>query len=158
MKIRTRLSTSFRHTTARLGLAVALVIGTSTFAADLTGDLPSPGHYEITTATSFSDGTLPDTTVTTQNCLTREDLESDPASVFASLPEGKSCDVGKFLMEDGEISMRISCAAPEGDMTMTVTGTYENETYQMLSDVVIKVGEQQVTMQSSIDGKRVGDC
>ncbi len=158
MKIRTRCSISIRQTSVLLGLTVVLVSGTNTSAADLTGDLPSPGYYEITTATSFSDGTLPDTTVTTQNCLTQEDLESDPASIFASLPEGKSCDVGRFVMEGGEISMRISCAAPEGDMTMTVTGTYEDETYQMLSDVVIKVGEQQVTMQSSIDGKRVGDC
>lgn len=158
MTIRTRRSIPLRQTGTLLGLTVALATGTCTNAAEPGGDMPAPGYYEVTTVTSFSDGTLPDTTVTTQNCLTQEDLDSDPASVFASLPEGKSCDVGKFLMKDGQISMRISCEAPEGNMNMTVTGTYEKHIYQMLSDVVIKVGEQQVTMRSDINGKRVGDC
>lgn len=139
-------------------VSLALTTGTTVLAEPLSGDLPTPGHYEVSTMTHFSDGTLPDTTVTTQNCLTQEDLEKDPASVFASLPEGKSCNVGEFLMEDGTISMQISCAAPEGDMVMTVSGSYEDETYQMISDVVVSVGDQQVVMASTINGKRVGDC
>lgn len=147
----------FRPVSAVLA-GLVLVIGTTVLAEPLTGDLPTPGHYEVTTMTHFSDGTLPDTTVTTQNCLTQEDLEKNPASVFASLPEGKSCNVGEFLMEDGAISMQISCAAPEGDMIMTVSGSYEDETYQMVSDVVVSVGDQQVVMASTINGKRVGDC
>ena len=120
--------------------------------------LPAPGHYEITTSTHFSDGLMPDTTVTTQNCLTQEDLDKDPASVFADLPEGKSCQVADFVMEDGVIRMQILCAAPDGDMTMTVNGSYESETYEMTSDVLVSVGDQSVMMQSTIDGRRVGDC
>ena len=131
-----------------------LAAGAAAFAADL----PSPGQYEVTTTTHFSDGLMPDTTVTTQNCLTQEDLEKDPASVFADLPEGKSCEVADFLMEGGEIRMRILCAAPDGDMSMTVNGSYQDEVYQMISDVVVSVGDQSVTMQSTIDGKRLGDC
>jgi len=121
-------------------------------------DLPAPGHYEVTTTTHFSDDLMPDTTLTTQNCLTAEDLEKDPASVFADLPEGRSCSVDEFVMEEGVIAMRISCSAADGDMNMTVNGSYQNETYQMVSDVVVRVGEQTVSMQSTIDGKRVGEC
>ena len=127
-------------------------------ATTLAADLPAPGHYEVTTTTHFSDGIMPDTTVTTQNCLTAEDLEKDPASVFADLPEGRSCSVDEFLMEDGVIAMQITCAAEDGDMRMTVEGTYQDETYQMVSDVVITVGDEAVTMHSTIDGKRVGEC
>ena len=143
----------------RAGLRIALLTGAAGFAGTLLAlELPAPGHYEVTTTTHFSDGLMPDTTVTTQNCLTAEDLESDPASVFAGLPEGRSCSVDEFLMEDGVIAMRITCAADDGDMRMTVDGTYQDETYQMVSDVVITVGDEAVSMHSTIDGKRVGEC
>lgn len=144
--------------TSQPAAAATLVASTLLAGVALALDLPAPGHYEVTTTTHFSDGLMPDTTVTTQNCLTQEDLEKDPASVFADLPEGKSCEVADFVMEGGVIRMGITCAAPDGDMTMTVNGSYQAETYKMISDVVVSVGDQTVTMQSSIDGKRVGDC
>ena len=136
----------------------ALLVALGLAATAAATDLPAPGHYEVTTTTHFSDDLMPDTTVTTQNCMTQEDLEKDPASVFADLPDGKSCNVADFLMKGGEIRMQINCAAPDGDMTMTVNGSYLAETYEMISDVVVKVGDQSVSMQSSIAGKRVGDC
>jgi hypothetical protein len=61
-------------------------------------------------------------------------------------------------MEDGVIAMRISCSAADGGMDMTVNGSYQDETYQMVSDVVVSVGDQTVSMQSTIDGKRLGEC
>ena len=147
-----------RNGKIRLGRLPVLLSLLTAAGMVLALDLPAPGHYEVTTTTQFSDGLMPDTTVTTQNCMTQEDLDRDPAAVFAGLPEGRSCDVSDFLMEGGVISMQINCAAADGDMTMTVNGSYQNETYQMTSDVVISVGEQSVTMHSTIDGKRVGDC
>ena len=155
----TTLPNRMLKTRPRLAAICSLSAGSLLAAgAVLAADLPAPGHYEVTTTTHFSDGLMPDTTVTTQNCLTQEDLDKDPASVFADLPEGKSCEVSDFLMEGGEIRMRILCAAPDGDMTMTVNGSYQDEVYQMTSDVVVSVGDQEVTMQSSINGKRLGDC
>ena len=151
-----RPESSHWHVARRAAGGLLLAAGLATAA--MAQDLPSPGHYEVVTTTHFSDGLMPDTTVTTQNCMTQEDLEKDPASVFADLPDGKSCNVAEFLMEGGEIRMQINCAAPDGDMTMTVNGSYLAETYEMTSDVVVKVGDQSVSMQSSIAGKRVGDC
>jgi hypothetical protein len=144
---------------ARRSVITAVLTGTISLAGSvLAGELPAPGLYEVATTTHFSDGIMPDTTVTTQNCLTAEDLERDPASVFAGLPEGRSCSVDQFVMEDGVIAMQISCEAPEGDMRMTVDGSYEDETYRMVSDVLVTVGDEAVTMHSTIDGKRVGAC
>lgn len=146
-------------TSTRTGMRIALLAGAAGLAGTVLAlELPAPGHYEVTTTTRFSDGLMPDTTVTTHNCLTAEDLEKDPASVFADLPEGRSCSVDEFLMEDGVIAMQITCAAEDGDMRMTVDGTYQDETYEMASDVVITVGDEAVTMHSTIDGKRVGEC
>jgi hypothetical protein len=143
----------------RPGMKIVLLLSALGLAgAALALDLPAPGHYEVTTTTHFSDDIMPDTTVTTQNCLTAEDLERDPASVFADLPEGRSCSVDEFVMEDGVIAMRISCSAADGGMDMTVNGSYQDETYQMVSDVVVSVGDQTVSMQSTIDGKRLGEC
>ncbi len=121
-------------------------------------DLPAPGQYEVTTQTTYSSVPLPDATVTTQNCLTAEDLERDPASVFADLPEGKTCDITNFVMADGAIEMAINCDAPDGKLTMTTTGTFDDDGYDMVSDVVVAVGDKEVKMQTIIEGKLLGDC
>ena len=148
---------------AAAALAAVLIMGAALAtgqeaATDMTGKLPVPGHYEVTTNTTYKDVPMPDTSITTQNCLTREDLEKDPASVFAALPEGKTCDVGEFTMADGAISMRMVCSTPEGDMVMDTTGHYDEDGYDMITDVTIKVGEQEVEMRSVIEGKLMGDC
>ncbi len=121
-------------------------------------DRPVPGQYEVTTRTTFEEVPIPGTTVTTTNCLTQEDLDKDPASAFAELPEGRSCEIGEFVMEGGNISMRVSCNTEEGSMDMVVTGSYDTSSYTMNSQVVVVVGEDEVRMQSAIEGKLVGDC
>ena len=122
-------------------------------------DQPAPGLYEVTTTTVYTDvPDMPDTTVTTQTCLTKEDLDSDPASVFAGLPEGRSCKVGEFVMDAGNIQLNVDCSTPEGDMVMVTSGTYGGQGYDMVTDVTITVGEQSVKMQSTITGRLLGDC
>ena len=142
---------------AVLSMSATLATG-QIAAADMSGKMPVPGHYEVTTNTTYKDVPMPDTSVTTQNCLTREDLEKDPASVFAALPEGKTCDVREFTMADGAISMHMVCSTPEGDMVMNTTGQYDEDGYDMITNITIKVGEQEVEMRSVIEGKLMGDC
>ena len=155
--------------TSKLLPALTIVLGTlaalacsagnaQTNTLDDAQDKPVPGRYEVTTVTTYTDVPLPDTTVTIENCLTREDLDKDPASIFAALPEGKSCEVGEFQMSGGKISMRLSCSASDGNMVMITGGTYDKEGYDMVSDVTVTVGEQQVEMRSTIHGRRLGDC
>jgi hypothetical protein len=151
------------QTTARPAFARATTIGTifallMVTSAVMAQDQPVPGHYEVTTTTTYTDVPVPDTTVTTQNCLTQDDLDRDPASIFAGLPDGKSCEIGEFEMAAGTIRVYVNCSAPDGDMVMITEGTFDNAGYNMLSNVTVTVGEQQVKMQSAIKGKLLGDC
>ena len=57
-------------------IATATLMITGSTAAD--ADRPLPGNYEITTATTYHDVPLPDTTLTTTSCLSAEDLARDP--------------------------------------------------------------------------------
>jgi len=142
-----------------LSVGIGLLTVPSALAQSEPGlDQPNPGKYEVTTVTTYTDVPIPDTTVTTQNCLTQEDLDQDPASIFAGLPDGKSCEVGEFGMADGKIRIHVNCSAPDGDMVMITEGTYATEGYDMTSKVTVAVGEQKVEMNSTIQGKRLGDC
>ncbi|MEJ2087979.1 MAG: DUF3617 family protein [Gammaproteobacteria bacterium] len=118
----------------------------------------APGQYEVTTTTTYTDVPVADSVVTTEHCLTREELNREPASVFAGLPDGKSCEIGEFVMSGGTIRIEVDCAAPDGDMTMITTGSYDAHGYQMVADVTITVGDDQVKTQSKIDARRLGDC
>jgi hypothetical protein len=146
----------------RIATALLAVFAAITTAGPALGQgqgQPAPGMYEVTTTTVYTDvPDMPDTTVTTQTCLTREDLDSDPASVFAGLPEGRSCQVGDFVMEGGNIELKVDCSTPEGDMVMLTLGTYDGQGYDMVTDVTITVGDQSVKMQSTIAGRLLGDC
>lgn len=124
----------------------------------MAADGPVPGHYQVTTRTTYTDVPLPPTTVTNETCLTAEDLERDPASAFAALPDGKSCDVSEFEMSGGIFRMRVNCATPEGDMIMITEGSYDASGYLMTSHVEVTAGEQVARMQSEIQGKLLGDC
>ena len=149
------------HTLLRTTFPAAILLSASTLATGMLAAAdgqPTPGQYEVTTFTRYIDVELPDTTVTTQNCLTQEDLAKDPASVFAALPDGKTCSVGEFEMADGAIRMQISCAAPDGDLGRVTEGSYNETGYSMNSTVTITAGEQQVEMHSTIQGKLLGDC
>jgi hypothetical protein len=135
------------------------LVSSLAFALPAAGqDQPLAGQYEVTTTTTYTDVPVPDTTVTTQHCMTQEDLDQDPASIFAGLPDGKTCEVGEFLMEAGTIRLHVNCSAPDGDMVMITEGTFDGAGYQMLTDVTVTVGDEQVKMRSTIDGKLLGDC
>ncbi|MFV2089750.1 MAG: DUF3617 domain-containing protein [Pseudomonadales bacterium] len=119
---------------------------------------PTPGRYEVSTQTEYIDVEVPETTITTQSCLTAEDLEAGAATLFAGLPKSQNCEVEDFVMAGGVISMTLSCAAPDGDMNMVTSGTYTSSGYSMTSNVTITVGDSAVEMHSEILGTRVGDC
>jgi hypothetical protein len=140
------------------GLLLCLAAaGSITLAADGSGR-PEAGAYEITTATTYTDVPLPDTTITTTSCLSAAVLERDPASALAALPEGSSCNVVESVMDNGVIEMRIVCDADGSSMVMVTTGSYNAGGWDMVSDVTVTVGIDQVKMHSAITGRRTGDC
>ena len=135
--------------------AILILLPVSTAWAQ---DKPRPGLYEITTRMASPDLPGEATTITTQNCVTAEDLEGDLSRVFAALPEGQSCEVGTFEMAGGLINMAITCATPAGDMLVETRGTYESERYSMTSTVTMSAGARALKLDSEIEGKRVGEC
>jgi hypothetical protein len=139
-------------------MLLLLFSAASTPAAAGDSPLPTPGRYEVSTHTSYIDVAIPDTTITTRNCLTEEDLQAGAATIFAGLPEDQNCEVSDFVMAEGNISMTLSCAAPDGDMHMVTSGTYTPDGYNMTSKVTVSVGDSTVEMRSEIVGTLVGDC
>lgn len=139
-------------------IAVGLLLCTATAGSVADTDRPAAGAYEITTATTYTDVPLPDTTITTTSCLSAADLERDPASVLAALPEGAGCSAAESVLDAGVIEMRIVCDTPDGSMVMVATGDYHPGGWNLVSDVTVTVGSDQVKMHSIITGRRTGDC
>lgn len=144
-----------RHSCLRI---IAGLLLYATASASAGADRPAGGAYEITTATTYTDVPLPDTTITTTSCLSTADLERDPASALAALPEGAGCSVAESVMEAGVVEMRIVCDTPDGSMVMVTTGDYHTDGWNLVSDVTVTVGSDQVKMHSTIMGRRTGDC
>ena len=121
-------------------------------------DAPDPGLYEVATEMVSTELPVPPTTITTRNCLTRADLDRDISQVFADLPEGASCDIDTFEMAGGHISMALRCVTPTGDMQVETSGVYTSGSYSMSSIVTMPLGDRMLTINSKIEGKRVGEC
>ncbi|MGE0621436.1 MAG: DUF3617 domain-containing protein [Pseudomonadales bacterium] len=142
-----------------IAVLLLCLAATATIGSAATGsERPSAGAYEITTVTTYTDVPLPDTTITTTSCLSQADLDRDPASALAALPDGASCEVVESVMDAGVIEMRIVCDTQGSSMTMVTTGTYDTGGWSMISDVTVAVGDDEVKMHATITGRRTGDC
>jgi hypothetical protein len=139
-------------------LAVLLGASTAAAASAEADDMLAPGRYEVDTRTEYVDVPIPETTITTQNCLTAEDLEAGAGNILAGLPANQNCQIGEFVMAEGALDMTMSCAADDGDMDMVTSGTYTSNGYEMTSNVTVTVGDKSIVMQSTVQGTRVGDC
>lgn len=117
--------------------------------------LPSAGEYEVTTTSNFNN--LP-VTVTTTNCITAEDLDQDPASVFADTAAAENCELEEFEMADGVMAMRMVCDSDDGGLEMTTDGAYTDSSYSMDSTIVISAGDTRMTTTATVAGTRIGDC
>ena len=131
-----------------LGAAVAL-------AADLK---PQPGLYEIKTSTSFGELPIPDTTVTVTSCVTQEDLDRDPQSLFAGNPAADNCTMDEFDMSNGKLVMQLTCSADGGAMVMSTTGSYDATSYRMDNVIALEIGDKKMLTTATVEGTRAGDC
>jgi hypothetical protein len=116
---------------------------------------PNPGEYEVTTSSNFNNTPV---TMTTTNCITAEDLDQDPAKIFADSAASENCDMSEFQMADGVLLMNMSCNADDGGMEMTTEGAYTETGYSMNSTITINAGGTTITTEASITATRIGDC
>jgi hypothetical protein len=119
---------------------------------------PEPGLYEIKTSTSFGELPIPDTTVTVSSCVTQEDLDRDPQSLFAGNPAADNCTMDEFDMSNGELVMRLTCSTDDGVMVMTTTGSYDATSYRMDNVIELKFGDKKMLTTATVEGTRTGDC
>ena len=133
-------------------LTSAVLLTASAIADD---HRPSPGEYEVTTTSNFSNQPI---TMTTTNCVTAEDLDQDPSKIFADTAAAENCQLATFDMADGNLNLHMVCNSDDGGMEMTTEGAYTDSGYSMTSTIVINAGGTSMTTEATVVGTRIGDC
>lgn len=140
-------------TSLRRLLASMLLITPCAATAD--NHRPSAGEYEVTTVSNFNDVPV---TMTTTNCVSKEDLDQDPAKIFADSAASEDCKLESFEMAEGTMSMHMVCAADDGSIIMHTEGAYTASSYSMNSTITISAGGTEISTEASVQGTRIGDC
>ena len=93
-----------------------------------------------------------------ESCLTAEQAKKPQEGVFAGVD--KSCRYDRFTMDDGKIDAAMRCDQNGTVQTMTMTGTYSPERYDMnMASQVGGTGPQAgTTMKMKVAARRVGAC
>lgn len=98
-----------------------------------------------------------DTLHTVTSCLTPEQAARPPADFFNGDKSG--CTFEHFAMAGGAIDARMNCKRPQGQMTMSVSGTYDGKSYIMHTSGVSEMpGGRTMTVASTMTGRRTGAC
>jgi hypothetical protein len=91
------------------------------------------------------------------SCLTKAEAEKPEAKFFGQADE--RCKYDSFSMGGGKIDAKMTCKSEQGAQTMTMTGSYTPETYQM--QMAIKgqgEGGKAMSMTMAISAKHAGEC
>lgn len=93
------------------------------------------------------------------SCLTKADVEKPSEGFFAG-GEDKSCRYDRFTMAGGKIDASMSCKRGDATQTMTMTGTYSPDNYDMaMSSTASGAGAPgAMTMKMAMSAKRAGEC
>lgn len=145
-------TTGFFASLRYLLTSLLLIIAGAT-AAD--NHRPSAGEYEVTTVSNFNDVPV---TMTTTSCISQEDLDQDPANIFADSAASEDCKLESFEMAGGTLSMHMVCAADDGSIIMRTEGAYTATSYSMNSTITISAGGTEQSTEASVQGTRIGDC
>ena len=90
-------------------------------------------------------------------CLTPEEVKQPKEDFFAGTD--KSCRYDRFTMVGGKIDEVLRCEQAGAQPTMTMTGTYDPNNYQM--QMTMSGGGQgpaAMSMRMRVEAKRVGEC
>lgn len=145
-----------------LAACTSLAIGTSAAAID-------PGEWQSTT--QMVDMELPSEVppqvadmirqqmgeaTTSAMCITQEDIDEAPQRMFDQ-SEGQ-CSYSKFSMEGGQLNATATCDTGQGTLTMRMSGSYTDTTYEMQMSMNGDAGMGPMAMTYATTGERVGAC
>ena len=92
---------------------------------------------------------------TSQSCLTPEEAKQPKANFFSG---NDKCRYDHFTMGHGKIDAEMRCDQGGGTQLMQMTGTYSPNSYKMHMTSKGGAAGQNMTMQMSVDAKRIGEC
>lgn len=89
-------------------------------------------------------------------CLTAGEIENGARGLFS---EGNGeCKYSKFEMANGKLNAVMQCRGPQGNMRMTMIGTYGPSSYVSTNVMVMEGPQGNMRMTTRSAGKRTGDC
>jgi len=109
-----------------------------------------PGMADIIRSTMGESG------ITTETCVTQEQIEQGPQSMFDQT--GGDCSYSEFSMEDGVLHAVAQCTGPQGNMVMVTDGTYTANAYSTTMRMESDMGMGPMTMVFTVEGRRLGPC
>ena len=129
----------------------ALIAGAR--AEDMTLEV-TPGKYEISKETSSNLKPEP-MTRTEEKCITESKF--DPQ---ASLPDKENCSISNMKKKGNNVTFDIDCKGGAQMLPMSGTAEYSTTKTTLSWNLNMKgmMEDQEVTVNSKGNGKRVGDC
>ncbi|MBB4633484.1 DUF3617 domain-containing protein [Sphingosinicella soli] len=145
----------------RLLLAATAAVPLAAFA----GNMVTPGKWASTgTITAIDMPGMPPQAlemmkkrpISHSYCLTAEQAAKDPRQMFKG--DNGECEYTKFEMARGKLNAAMQCKGPQGNMRMTMLGTYTADSYQSTNVMVVDGPRGNMKMTSKTSGKRTGAC
>ena len=125
-----------------------------------------PGQWEITTTVAevsmpnmpqgMSAPTPPPTTVRT--CLTAQQATAPSGSFLTGSGEGAGCTTENMSMSGGRIRGTVQCNQQGTRMRSTMDGQFAPTSFEVNQQVETSAQGMDMTMQSRVTGRRIGDC
>jgi hypothetical protein len=120
------------------------------------------GRWQVTMEMSMPGMPAGMPPITTEQCLTPEDVKNPQAIVPQNQGRGRGrgnqqCSVSDYKMSGNKATWSMKC---DGDTSMTGTGemTYDGDSYIGLMNMNMNMNGQPMAMTMKMAGKRLGDC
>ena len=108
------------------------------------------GRYQMTSQVQMQGMTIPPSTVT--QCLTQED------PVPGRSADGGNCDILDTATDGNTVRWTMECRQQGQKMTSTGEITYDGNRFEGTIQTVMGPQAGNMTMTTTISGRRVGDC
>ena len=107
-----------------------------------------PGLWEITTETHMQGMNIPASTTT--QCLTEEDM------VPRNTQPGQDCEITDVTTSGDSVRWRMRCGGQGEEVESTGRIRYHGTSFE--GTVTTTIGATGMTVESTLTGKRLGDC
>ncbi|MDP3533834.1 DUF3617 family protein [Halomonas sp. M1] len=116
----------------------------------------TPGEWEFVSVTTMSgEMQIPDQTETERQCITQDELDS---AEFGFIEEEAGCELLNQDMNADGLSYSMVCRAEGGEATIDGEMRFMGEQIEGTVDIFTQSPMGELTMQTVIEGERIGDC